>query len=149
MALVRAGKFQFAIDLHHRCPQSTSMLFHFHLDRRWAHCLWSMPFFWHHSQIDHLRPSDALAQIRLDARHDVQIVAPASNICSLQGKCLVSVVCESEKSEVKACLYVPHRGRRTRGFSGGSIDQLCRITFPSETTRPKQSVNLSELGRSA
>ena len=32
-------------------------------------------FFLHESQMDHLRPSDARAQIYLDAPHDVRFVA--------------------------------------------------------------------------
>ena len=30
---------------------------------------------WHNNQIDHLRPSDALGQMCLDAQHGVQFVA--------------------------------------------------------------------------
>ena len=65
--------------------------------------------FQHNSQIDHLRPTDARAQIHLNAQHDVQFDSTtASYIFSLRERervCVMYFVCEAEKSATKTCLY--------------------------------------------
>ena len=61
---------------------------------------------WHDGQIDHLRPSDALAQEGRSEQHDVQFIAqPRRTAFRSERLCVWSFVYESEKSEVKLYLY--------------------------------------------
>ena len=57
--------------------------------------------------MDHLRPSDARAQMYLDAPHDVRFVAQQRHtFFSLQEKeYVMSFVLEIEKTEMKVCSY--------------------------------------------
>ena len=82
-------------------------------------------------------------------QHDVQFVAQQRRtyVLSQLNMYVVSFVCEAEQSAVKGCLYRCTMWKAKRCLLNGTVEQLCPITFLSEITELKQSVNLSELNR--
>ena len=80
--------------------------------------------FKHQSQIDHLHPSDALAQIMCNALRN-SVVHPLSESKGY----VMSFVCEAEKSKKKVCLYRCTMWKAHQGLFNGTVEQLGPITF--------------------
>ena len=82
------------------------------------------------SQTDHLRPRDAVALIFLDVQHDVQSAAPSCcTSCHPKTQCVMSFVCESEKSEMKVCLSRRTIRKAHLSLFNGTVDPPGPVTF--------------------
>ena len=138
MTPVRAGNFRFPLYLHHRRPRHKTCSTFIWTDvglATYRAC---------HSGMTAILTTNALC------RH----VSTHNTMCNLLHNSVLhlfappwrmSFVCESKKSEIKACLYRCTMWKEHPWIFSGTVEQLCLVTFQSAITELQQSANLCDL----